>query len=199
MAGQFILLNGPPECGKDTLAGELLPYLTFTHMKFAAPMKRAIASLLDIPQGEIEGFKNHKSPLFQHRDTSERDTVRQALISMSEDHLKKRYGDDFFGRAFWQIAKNVATTMVVASDCGFASEVVRVVGNAGRNNCLLIRLHRIGKTFEGDSRSYMPDGLCDTYDFDNNSTPHMLTMKVLRAIVNKFHPPLLREPDWIKI
>jgi hypothetical protein len=38
-------------------------------------------------------------------------------------------------------------------------------------NILLIRIHRDGYTFEGDSRDYIPDGvITNTVDIDNNGT-----------------------------
>lgn len=198
---KFLLLNGPPRCGKDTVVRELVQYIKFRHMKFAMPMKRAFAALLDITEGQLEDFKDVQSPLLQRAGTTQkdgRDTVREGLISFSEDWAKQRYGEDFFGRAFWQHAKNSAEQLIVASDCGFREEVERVISNAGRRNCVLIRIHRDGCTFDGDSRSYMPDGLCEIWDINNNGTMHLFTMKVLRVISKEMGLTLLKEPDWMK-
>jgi len=199
---KIVLLNGPPKCGKDTVVRELVPYIKFQHLKFAMPIKRAVAGLLDIGEGALESYKDIQSTVLQRRDTGTkeyRDTPRQLLIALSEELLKPRYGDDFFGKVFWQHAKNSASDLIIASDCGFESEVTRVVANAGKNNCLLIRAHRVGTSFDGDSRSFLRDDICTTWDVNNNSTIHEFTMKVLRIITREFAMPLLREPDWIKV
>lgn len=199
---KFILLNGPPRSGKDAITRELTPYIKFRHMKFASPIKRMVAALLEIQESTLENFKDVRSPVLQLAGTSTaeaRDTPRNLLIALSEDLLKPRYGDDFFGRVFWQNAKNSAESLVVASDCGFESEVRRLVWSAGERNCFLLRLHRDGCTFDGDSRSYLPDGICRTWDIANDSTVHNATMKVLRIITQEWQVPLQREPDWVKL
>lgn len=198
MSRYFVLLNGPPRSGKDMLTAHLAPYIKFRHMKFAAPIKRAVAGLLDIGVSEIEGIKDKETAMLRYADSMRDGTVRQLLILMSETLLKPYYGDDFFGRVFWQQAKNGADDLVIASDCGFEPEVRRLTNNAGQPNCLLLRIHREGTTFTGDSRSYLPDGLCETIDIHNNDSMHMLTMMVLRTITKKFNVPLLKEPEWVK-
>lgn len=198
---KILLLNGPPKCGKDSVVRALVPYLKFQHMKFAMPIKRAVAGLLDISEGAIEEYKDIQSPVLQHAGTStkeHRDTVRKLLITMSEEWLKPRYGKDFFGRVFWQHAKNSASELIIASDCGFAEEVERAVYNAGKQNCFLVRIQREGCTFEGDSRSYLPDNICRTWDMTNNDTMHLFTMKVLRLLTRDMGMKLQREPDWTK-
>lgn len=198
---KFLLLNGPPKCGKDTVTSELVQYIKFQHIKFAGPMKRALAALLDVPESAIEAYKDIPSAVLQHPGTvtkEHRDTIRQLLISMSEDWLKPKYGPDIFGRIFWQHAKNSALPLIIASDCGFRDEVERVIGNAGKKNCVLVRIHRADCTFDRDSRSYMPDGLCDTWDITNNGTVYDFTMKVLRLITREMGLTLTKEPEWIK-
>lgn len=170
-------------------------------MKFSMPIKRAVAALLDIRESDLENYKDVQSNVLQHKDriTKEyRDTPRDLLISASEDWLKPRYGDDFFGKIFWHHAKNSAEQLVIASDCGFESEVERVVSNAGARNCILVRIHRDGTSFDGDSRSFLRDGLCDTWDIDNNGTLHTFTMKILRLITREMGLALQKEPDWTK-
>lgn len=199
---KILLLNGPPKSGKDTVVKELVPYLRFQHLKFAMPIKRAVAGLLDVGEGALESYKDIQSSVLQHRGTSTkeyRDTPRQLLIALSETLLKPRYGDDIFGRIFWQHAKNSAYELIIASDCGFESEVERVVANAGKANCILVRVHRNGTSFDGDSRSFLRDGICTTWDINNNSTIHEFTMKLLRLTTREFALPTIREPDWVKV
>lgn len=198
---KFLLLNGPPKSGKDAIVQQLREYITFHHLKFAMPMKAAIAAMFDIPMGQLENFKDVPSHLLQHRDTTlkeRRDTMRELLIAFSEDFLKPKYGDDFLGRVFWQHAKQSACNLIIATDIGFEAETERVISNAGAHNCRLIRLHRDGTSFDGDSRSYIRDGLCTTYDVPNNGTLYEATMRVLYLAKREFDLKLLKEPEWIK-
>lgn len=198
---KFVLLNGPPGCGKDTVASHLIPYIEFKHLKFASPIKRMVAGLFQCSMSELEACKDKRNRMLRHDNfpTTEDDTPRRLLIALSEELLKPRYGNSFFGNVLWSEARISTQELFVVSDCGFQAEVERLIASAGERNCLLIRIHREGHTFDGDSRSHMPDGLCQTIDVHNNLTIHDLTMRVLSATIRKWPEiPLLREPEWIK-
>ena len=198
---KFVLLNGPPGCGKDTAASHLIPYINFKHLKFAAPIKRMVAGLLDCSMSELEKIKDIPNRMLRYENyVTHRDaTPRQLLIALSEELFKPTFGGSFFGNALWCEACISPAELFIVSDCGFSSEVERLISNAGKSNCLLIRIHREGHTFDGDSRSYLPDGLCKTIDIHNDLTPHDLTMRVLSATIRTWkHIELLREPEWIK-
>src|SRR5712664_4127279 len=55
---RVVFLNGPPKCGKDTVASHLVPYLQFESMKFAAPIKRMAAALLNMDVSTVERHKD---------------------------------------------------------------------------------------------------------------------------------------------
>lgn len=53
-------------------------------------------------------------------------------------------------------------------DAGFATEQLHIQGHIQPENYLLVRLHRDGMDFTGDSRSYLPDaGFWNTIDVYN--------------------------------
>lgn len=199
---KFCLLNGPPGCGKDTAAGHLTPYIQFKHLKFAAPIKRMVAGLLGCSMTTLEEIKDTPNRMlrFENYATTRDDTPRKLLIALSEELLKKRYGNSYFGNVLWNEATTSTSKLFVVSDCGFSGEVERLISSAGKPNCLLIRIHREGYNFDNDSRSYLPDGLCKTIDIHNNLKPHDLTMRVLSAILRTWRGEveLLKEPEWIK-
>lgn len=198
---RFVLLNGPPGCGKDTAVKHMVPYLDFKHLKFAAPIKRMVAALLECSMSRLEEIKDVPNRMLRYEEylTTRDDTPRRLLIALSEELLKPRYGGSYFGNVLWSEATNSAHKVFLVSDCGFESEVARLISSAGKGNCLLIRIHRADCNFENDSRSYIPDGLCQTIDIHNDLTPHDLTMRVLSATIRKWRDiPLLKEPEWIK-
>lgn len=193
---KFVLLNGPPGCGKDTAAAQMVPYLAFKHLKFAAPIKRMAAALL---QCDMKWIEENKDTYIMPLGYNVKITLRQFLIDLSEKFFKPLYGEEVFANLLWDEAKRSPSKLFAVSDCGFIGEVGKLVNSSGRNNCILFRIHRQGCDFTNDSRSYMPDGLCKTIDIHNNLTPHDLTMRVLSAIIRTWEEfPLIREPEWIK-
>ena len=200
---KFILLNGPPGSGKDTVASHLIPYLKFTHLKFATPIKRMVAALLQCDQRALEQTKDEPNRMLRYEDSAVRrdDTPRRLLIALSEELLKPRYGASYFGNALWTEATISSGKLFVVSDCGFSEEVGRLVNSAGHSNCLLIRIHREGCDFVNDSRSYIDVNKVKTLDINNDLTPHDLTMRVLYGIIKQWpemRDQLLKEPNWIK-
>jgi hypothetical protein len=194
---KIIFLNGPPGCGKDTLVSELIPHIHLRHIKMSAPYKRMVAGLFDIDMNTLEARKDEQFELLR-RGVHTKDTLRELLIHLSEDVFKPRYGEDFLAKIFCAQVKHTAAPFVVCSDAGFNIEVLRVIHQFGAANCILLRIHREGRDFSSDSRSYVRDGLCSTYDINNNSTKHMLAMLACRAIQRHFKVTFLKEPDWGK-
>lgn len=96
-------------------------------------------------------------------------TIREAMIYISEVIMKPRFGDDYFGRVR---ANNIPDNEVSIDDsCGFIEELPPLIEKVGSENILLMRIHREGYTFEGDSRSYIPEGVVDnTIDICNNTS-----------------------------
>lgn len=168
-------------------------------MKFAAPLKGRLVELLDVDRSYIEKNKENKSGLLKRVSDGELDSLRQALIADSEYHLKTRYGDNIFGRiAVVQMARS-SYPLILFSDCGFKPEVDCVLKAVGSDNSLLIRLHRSGKTYDNDSRSHLPDGMCHTIDVYNDDSIHNVAMQCLSRIRKYLGVELMKEPEqWIK-
>ena len=141
-----LLLNGPAGSGKDMIANYMATKYRFAHLKMAAPLKHALAALLGTRVEWIEMHKNY--PVGQNGQT-----IRQALIELSEGYTKPLMGDDFFGRGLVQdiVARNA--TRVVVSDCGFECEAQPVV--EAFDDVALLQLRRRGYGFSSDSRNYV--------------------------------------------
>lgn len=78
---------------------------------------------------------------------------REALIHVSEDVMKPKYGQDYYGRKFLEKVERGSERYSFASDGGFAFEVLPLL-TAGYQ-VVVAQLERSGATFEGDSRTLL--------------------------------------------
>lgn len=186
---KIIFLNGPPGCGKDTVAAQLLDYY---HMKMSAPLKVGAYNL-------FFGANDHNmSPLAILSDVEtlkakkvvpDSDiTWRQFIIEISENLMKPLFGEDIFGRIVREGMNSLiaqGTTKFVFSDSGFSEEAIPLIYEVGSENCKLIRIHRDNCDFSKDSRSYidLEQYGVKTYDIENNGTLKE-TMKYVRAVID---------------
>lgn len=206
---KVVLLNGPPGCGKDTLASHLVPYFAFQKMKFAAPIKRMAAGLLDMRVELVEEHKDHKFKILSKETEAEdpnfgnvvylyeeEDVLREFLIDLSENYLKPRYGKRFFGRIANRELQRSSYSLAVFTDSGFVEEASVIIGALGKENVLLVRLHREGKDFTNDSRSYLPDIAGRNIDVQNNGPISNAVFSVAAAIRGYFGIELLKEMEF---
>lgn len=161
---KIVFLNGPPHCGKDTAADMISEWVDSHLLKFAAPIKRMVCGALN---ESLEWLEKHKD-IPDARLSGE--TPRRFLIRLSEDVIKPNYGDQFFGKCMVGELDKLPSDgkIVFITDSGFFSEALPVVNAYGISNCLKVEIHRRGKTFEGDSRSYWHmTGLCEVQLFND--------------------------------
>lgn len=176
--GKIILLNGPPSSGKDTAAkhirknaGWLTPSDKPAPMimldRMSMPIKRAFAGTMGLPiteDGIVEPWESKKEEVIPEFGIS----YRQWQIDFSESFLKN-YNIAIFGqllsaRIERRFSKGIANLMVIP-DCGFPIEIDTIYEDFPHEDILLIRCHRPGFTFKGDSRGYVraPQG-CAVFD-----------------------------------
>lgn len=153
-----VILNGPPGCGKDTIAGVLTGF-GFKQAEMKRELYVQTARIFDVDVEEL------------HRRATDRElkeqpwlgklSPRDMLIHASEEIIKPCHGKDFFGLAAAKHLSNEATFSfgrpfrAVFSDGGFREEIAPLVEKF--DSVLIVRLHREGYTFKGDSRSYLVD------------------------------------------
>lgn len=175
---KIILLNGPPSSGKDTAARhirEFVPFMDFTDKwtvrldRMSMPIKRAFAGTMGLPideDGNVQPWESRKEEIIPQFGVS----YRQWQINFSERFMKPLFGEAIFGellvaRIRRRFEKGIAN-LIVVPDCGFPIEI-QTLYNAVRTpeDILLIRCHRHGFTFAGDSRHYVraPKG-CAVFD-----------------------------------
>lgn len=179
---KVVLLNGPPGSGKDEACNAIIwmfynrPNIVVKREKFAKPLKAGLAGILDLSVLDVEVTKELIDPILKMRR-------RDVLISMSEEWLKEKFGQQVFGHLMvnrlkrWQQSidfkyetmREKEEPIAVITDSGFDYEATPVLDYVGKENCLLVRCTREGKDFSDDSRGYiyLP---CDAIDLNNNGT-----------------------------
>lgn len=164
---KVIILNGCPNIGKDTLADLMVTRNQAKKLQFKDVLYVETAKYFDIP---VDGLIN----LSTDRDYKERPslalkgyTPREALIHVSEEVIKPKYGNDFFGLKMIDNIINSGYDFIVVPDGGFVAEF-EVLAKYLTLDVHLVRLHREGYDFEKDSRNYV-------YSVDN-ITEHDVTL-----------------------
>lgn len=145
------------------------PLPEFTITRKAA---RALSFILPYIADELEtGNDERQDPnLF-------RLSVREAMIYTSEVVCKPTFGSNYFGIA---AASSIQEDYInVFSDGGFVEELTPIIDKLGKENVMIVRIHREGCDFSGDSRDYLPDGIVsNTFDVYNNDTLLDLMVKM---------------------
>lgn len=153
MLNLCVILNGPPGAGKDTIADLIVEKEGFVKHQMKAILYQHTADYYSIPLFIFEAMATDRQ--FKDRPTVmlQRLTPRQALIQVSEKVYKPRYGLDYFGQAAAKACTDQNSRFTVFSDGGFDEEIEAL--QEVFDVVLIVRLHREGYTFEGDSRSYL--------------------------------------------
>lgn len=153
----IIILNGPAGCGKDTIANRLLYDHGFLVTCFKHDLYNMTATHYGIPFSQIKARNDDRS--LKELPWVDGLSVRQMLIHVSEDVCKPKFGKDLFGRlAAARVCHLPQSTNVVFSDGGFIEEALALPSP------IVVRLHRDGLTFAGDSRSYLDSPLVKCVD-----------------------------------
>ena len=153
-----VVLNGPPGCGKDTIAN-LMAQGAFKKHQFKDALYAHTAKHFEVDLDKFIQYASERS-LKDSRTLAGLGgrTPREALIHVSEEIFKPRYGDSYFGNVevgrlqalYGHLDSNIN---VVYPDGGFASEIYPV--ESFFDHLIIIRLHRDGFDFQNDSRSYL--------------------------------------------
>ena len=175
----IILLNGPPGCGKDTIAKIIKKYIGSIDYKLSKPLKDAFKGLF-----QIEGTIYHilvesdakDSPLYHDNPI----TPREVLIALSEEFIKPMFGDAFFGDIAVQAMHQLASKHKTISDCGFNAEVTPIAEAFGYDKVKAILIERPG--CEWDSRERLD---CDTIGIEGTWLMNHYDLELLDAQVNR--------------
>lgn len=195
---KILLTNAPPSGGKDTLAQYLLPHpelfpdYDMHFERFSRPHKEAFAAMTG---AKIDLFYN-----VEHYEDTKNDVIpwlgvsyRQWQIDFSEKFMKPLYGDDIFTRMFYarvlgreqdnKNRKDAKKSIFVVADCGFNVELQALLDYGVKpEDILLMRVHRPGCTYKGDSRSYIYNKAVLACDINNDGTKEQYYDRAIGAM-----------------
>lgn len=158
---KIILLNGAPFSGKDTLANRLVDRLDNTeYVMFKQPLYERFAERHNLPLNRVKEIcdghgKDKPNSLIGGL------VPRAELIDISENEIKKQYGDDGVAKIVCDNIRNIPdyqNKTIVFPDSGFPNELVYLQSQFPQAEIILIRILRDGCDFkkQKDSRSYLP-------------------------------------------
>lgn len=182
----IIILNGPPGCGKDTIASRLTKH-QYIGMSFKSPMFRIAKTVLG--PNRFDDFMKK----YNNRKLKEKVwpvigmSPRQFMIHVSEDFVKPLMGQNTFGYLAAEDVKVIISDMpwakgVVFSDGGFPSELEDLSKVEGAFP-FVVRLYREGYTFEGDSRNYMETSDLDITLVDGK--PELAVLEIMGTLYER--------------
>lgn len=166
----IIILNAPAGAGKDTIQKAIADLHEVSQLSFKKPMfAMAKAMLGDLGFMEFMDAYNDRERKEKPLDLLHGSSPRQFMIWLSESVIKPHFGDRHFGNLLYDdyiMHENDGYHVGVVSDGGFESETIALI-NTGVP-VRLVRLHRDGYTFAGDSRNYVNLPLyaeCNSFDY----------------------------------
>lgn len=190
----FLFINGPPGSGKSTLA-ELICQSNPEAFResFAEPIREMIYSVffpsdvvnrpVDLRSGPVKSSPlADLAKLDPDKTNGDGTTVRQVMIGFSEGYMKPTFGQDIFGKLLYNrcVEQTMFYQNFIIDDSGFAPEVSYVISKVAPENCHLVRLHRSGCDYSGDSRGYISLPGVQSLDLHNDGTPsEMMDMLAL--------------------
>lgn len=178
---KVVILNGPPNSGKDAIAAYFKQFNGVHHKEFKKPIFDIALAVAQIGRDEFfkvyndRALKETPDPRLFNR------SPRDHLIHTSETLIKPVYGTEYFGEVF---ASSLKEGLNISSDGGFIEELQPTIRKVGKENVLIIRLHRDGSNFDNDSRDYLYNTGCYEVDIDNDGSLGDLYRQVQNEITD---------------
>lgn len=157
----IMILNGPPGCGKDTIANAWAnkrEHTLFKHVHaFKEPMWRIAAETLGMGYFDFLDKYNDREWKEKPRDEWGGQSVRDLMIRISETYIKPFFGEEYFGKIAAANLRGLSSVgdipvVHIFSDGGFKTEIEVLEKEF---DVQVVNVFRMGCDFSGDSRSYI--------------------------------------------
>ena len=176
-----IIFNGPPGSGKDA-ACDFFGNFGFKHLSFKEELFKETIRFFNVSKDWfMKGYEDRNIKEKQVQELEVNGNIlsrREAMIYVSEQYIKPKYGNDYFGlQASKQILPNRDYCF---SDGGFVSELIPIINKIGIENIYIVQLTRDGCDFSSDSRRYFDGEIIQEYVINKKteiSKTHVLPKK----------------------
>lgn len=191
---KIILINGMPRSGKDTAYDAILKWADSSRFwiyreRFSYPPKRAFVATMSIEDDDTNG-DGHSIQWEADRETPVPVlgvSYRQFQIDYSEKFMKLQYGEDVFARLLLdriggtEDPPNLQYLWVIP-DCGFQIEVDTILKHFGPDASMILRIHRLGCSWDSRQFVYGRDHATHGFDIYNNSSIEAFGKQVTDAV-----------------
>jgi hypothetical protein len=148
-----IIFNGPPGSGKDEACHFLKSNYGYKHLQMKDQLFVDTAYHFGVDMIWFMSDYNDRAEKERPRPELGGFSKRGALIHVSENVIKPRYGKDYYGRKTAE--KMDAVSSYCFSDGGFLEEIHPIINTVGQDNICIVQLYRTGCNFSSDSRDYI--------------------------------------------
>lgn len=192
MTKLVVILNGPPNSGKDFITRELIKHLVLTDLsvdflEFKTALYRETASQYYIPYYDFVHLASHRATKDIPNERLGGLTPRQAMIETSENYIKPLYGKEFFAEAL--LEKIDDKDIYIIPDGGFKEEAQALIDSPKIDKVMLVHLTAPGTSFAGDSRYQVLDSMLHNHKnkliiqpIFNNKKDHSAVIFLLNSI-----------------
>lgn len=160
----IIVFNGPPFSGKDE-ACTYFKKLGYVHLSFKEELfKETIGFFQVSKKWFMEGYNDRKIkdlPVDQLQINGIKLSRRNAMIYVSENLIKPKFGKEYFGLKLSEQIQNNLNYCI--SDGGFEEELTPIINKIGVDNIIIVQLARDGCDFSSDSRKYLNGNIIKEY------------------------------------
>lgn len=179
--GKIIIFNGPPRSGKDFAARAVSQSIPGSlRIGFADKIKRDTHARYGFPDIGIFAFEVTKD---RENDLFEGKTPRQAYIETAAIN-RMRFGEQYYGQYLWSVVSHIRPVVTLIPDAGKPEETEFLVGSAGAENCLLVKVLTGDRGFEGCNRQWLSLKGVQSVEVSNPMTPAFNAAVV--GLVNNF-------------
>lgn len=152
MNKQVVVFNAPPNTGKDFICDYLMNNFFCNKVEFKGKLRELVKTIYSLSNEQVEwlGLRENKELAQEILGGL---SYREAMIDVSENVIKPRYGKDYFAKSL--LSELVDFTINVISDGGFVEEVEYLADNGC--DVYVVRIHCNKCDFNNDSRTYLPE------------------------------------------